>query len=934
MRRAWASSRRLGVLREFHATVAPWRIRSKSVSDLPTHIPISLSPVSDAEVPPTPTEWPPLALGVLENMRAFPQCILLTRVGGFYESYFEQAPTLASLLGIKLATRKWAGQRIPMAGFPIFQLDKYLKVLVQDHGQLVAICEEFKTDDRSLPFDRRVTRVVSPGTLIDERFLDPFHNNFILAITEQESGSYGLAWLDVSTADFQTAVSEDDKSLRDEVARIAPREIVLEGAICPPDHAIWDATDRISTSVARIPTPVASTTQTYMEHAWISEAERKTISLLTAYLQTRLMEHMPSLEVGLPHCQKATQVMHIDAATLNALEIRETNERSARGSLVSILRRTVTQGGARLLVQWLTSPSTNIPLIRARHAMVELFLRSAFLRQDVRTMMRGRVGDVLRTLQRISLRRNDVQDLLEIRDFIQVTDEITSCLAGSVAEPIGGAELQEILSRFTSLHALGQRLEAAIDEGVMEKRMRQQEVLLQAQDALYHGGVAPVDAQEPQKKRRTKRSASASLVLEEESWGDAIEHLIRPSSSPLLQTLTDEYNVQRQEARKLENDLRTMHDEPVTLKFLQGQGHVVHFPSSRGTVDASLSLAYKTKTTRTFYHAQWSRIGMKLQKLKDQLTECESRLLEALRLEVLEHTTKLRRNARLVDQLDVLLGFAQAAEELSLVRPTIDDSYSFNIQGGRHLGVEMGLLEQERLFTKNDLELGDTTRLHLITGPNMGGKSTFLRQNALITVLAQAGSFVPANAARIGVVDAIFSRVGAKDDLFHSRSTFMVEMAETADILHRATPRSFVIADEIGRGTNTSVGLSVAFSTLYTLAMKIQCRSLFATHYYELADMLGYQKDVNKRPLQAAVDFFCTRLEQREGTFLFSHHVRPGVNQESHGLAVAHLAGMPLDTMDLATRMHEWLVRHGHAHIRTAGLMEDLLPPIEPTQTS
>ena len=210
-------------------------------------------------------------------------------------------------------------------------------------------------------------------------------------------------------------------------------------------------------------------------------------------------------------------------------------------------------------------------------------------------------------------------------------------------------------------------------------------------------------------------------------------------------------------------------------------------------------------------------------------------MLEALRLEVLEHTAALRRNARLIDQLDVLLGFAQVAQELNLVRPIMDDSTSFDIQGGRHLSVEMGLLERERLFTKNDLKIGEGTRLHLITGPNMGGKSTFLRQNAVIAVLAQAGSFVPAEKARLGLVDAIFSRVGAKDDLFHSRSTFMVEMTETAELLHRATPRSFVIADEIGRGTNTSVGLSVAFSVLYTLVMRIQCRSLFATHYYELA---------------------------------------------------------------------------------------------------
>ena len=917
----------LRMLRSFHVCISTQKFVQKSIKDLP----IRLSPkalTNPAPISPNVSnEWPPLALGVMENMRSFPQCILLTRVGGFYESYFDQAPKVARMLSIKLASRKWAGQSIPMAGFPIHQLEKYLKVLVQDHGILVAICEEFKTSSSNAPFERRVTRVVSPGTLIDERFLDPFHNNFILAVSPPfNTSSYGIAWLDVSTADFGTAVQYDAKALRDAIVRIKPREVVLVSDAFDRSHPVYEATDRVKAALACIPAPEASQIKTEFidaSQAYMHQAENNAIQVLTSYLQTRLLDHMSDMSVNQSPLRASTDcTMRLDASTLSALEIRETQDQSTRGSLSSIVRRTVTQGGARLCVQWLTNPSMSLQLIRARHELVELFLQHAFVRQDLRSLMRIGAGDILRTLQRISLRRNDEQDLLEIRDFIRTSEAIIKILM-----PLDSQELQEMLQRFTPLSDLGERLERAIDERVMEKRLQQQEALFQSHDPSCAGGPTLTSDAPTLPKRAKRASASAELILTEKMWGDDIEHLIRPDSSPLLQTLTNEYNDLRLKARKLENAFREKHSEAVTLKFLMGQGHVVHFPSVKGEVDDSLSLAYKTKTTRTFYHAEWTRIGMKLQKLREQLSEYEGRMLEALRLEVLEHTAALRRNARLIDQLDVLLGFAQVAQELNLVRPIMDDSTSFDIQGGRHLSVEMGLLERVRLFTKNDLKIGKETRLHLITGPNMGGKSTFLRQNAVIAVLAQAGSFVPAEKARLGLVDAIFSRVGAKDDLFHSRSTFMVEMTETAELLHRATPRSFVIADEIGRGTNTSVGLSVAFSVLYTLVMRIQCRSLFATHYYELADILSenVSNQYETQALCRAIEFYCTRLEKQGDAMSFSHRVRPGVNRVSHGLDIARLADMPHDTIRIAEHMHTWLVQHGQAHLQTKGLLQDIL---------
>ncbi|WFD33891.1 hypothetical protein MCUN1_000717 [Malassezia cuniculi] len=863
--------------------------------------------------------WPPLAQCVRENMRAFPGCMLLTRVGGFYESYFDQAPTLASKISIKLAARRWNNQTVPMAGFPIHQLEKYLKVLVQDHGMLVAICEEFQqpsaADNSNVAFDRRVTRVVSPGTLIDERFLDPFTHNYILAIS-RSAGSYGLAWLDVSTADFATVNCQDDKSLRDEVARVRPREVVIqEGSFDIVDgerHIVWDTIENCGAVVSR----VSGGDDTLLQGSPnASRVERDAISMLTAYLRTRLMEHMPDMRVDARPAD--SHVMRLDAHTLGALEVRETmRERSARGSLTSTIRRTVTHGGARLLQEWLTQPSMSVSLIRARHAIVELFLSQQHLRHDLRVILRHGAGDVLRTMQRIALRRGDIQDMLEIRDFAGTVDRVMALLRQDMKSGPGWDELADLTDKFQSISGLCERLSEAIDERVIEKRLQRQEALLQSADDALAGG-ALVGSEETPRKRVPKKGP-ASLVIEEPLWGDDIEHLIRPSAASTLKTSTNEHTKLRREARQLENALRSSIGDAVTLRFLLGQGHVVHVPSTHKELPESFlehaTLSYKTKTTRTFYLAEWTRIGQRMQKLEASIAKKEGEYLRLLRDQVIAHAPVIRRNARLLEQLDVLLGFAQAAEELRLVRPVVDESACLEIRGGRHLGVELGLLEQHRMFTKNDVKFSEPERMHLVTGPNMGGKSTFLRQTAIIAILAQAGSFVPADAAHIGLVDRVFSRVGAKDDLFHSRSTFMVEMMETSEILRRATSRSLVIADEIGRGTNTSVGLSIAYATLHTLACKNKCRTLFATHYHELADMLGYSSD--NTALDGAVAFYCTTLETLPGGHVhYAHQVRPGVNRESHGLQVAQLADMPPETVALAEHTHKWLLRHESARL-------------------
>jgi DNA mismatch repair ATPase MutS len=314
--------------------------------------------------------------------------------------------------------------------------------------------------------------------------------------------------------------------------------------------------------------------------------------------------------------------------------------------------------------------------------------------------------------------------------------------------------------------------------------------------------------------------------------------------------------------------LRERYGDRVSLKFLLGQGFVVHFNDTaraRKTgpqPEAELNPAYRGRTTRTFYHPDWTQIGSRLTRMEAELRRLETLELQRLRQDVLVEAAALRRNVRFIDELDTLLGFAHLAQELNLVRPVVDDSRDFDVHDGRHLGVELGLLEQQRLFTPNNVSLSPTSRLHVISGPNMGGKSTYLRHAALLAILAQCGSFVPARAARLGIVDRVFSRVGARDDVSRDRSTFMVEMAETSEILRRATPRSLVIADEIGRGTTTETGVALAFATLHHLYHTNACRTLFATHLHELADMLGWAQEERRARLFPHVDFYCSDMEE------------------------------------------------------------------------
>ncbi|TKY87659.1 hypothetical protein EX895_003240 [Sporisorium graminicola] len=918
-------------------------------------------------------------------MARFPSTILLTRVGGFYESYFAQAPQLASILGIKLANRRWGGQDVPMAGFPVFQLEKYLKILVLDKGLLVAISEEFKGEaaaggkvGNATDIVRRVNRVVSPGTLIDEKFLDPFVNNFIVGVSalagEAEKGvRYGLAWLDVGTADFSTAVCEDFQTLRDEIARIGPKEVVIDAGTIEADQVDEgcvatsstnetkggqikiDVRELVADSSVYIshfhppppassePTPpsIEAAAQTTTHEGTtipatptptLDPVETATVHTLLSYLRTRLLDSdtsstLTSLTLSRPLHQRLESVMQIDAHTLSALEIRETGrEGSTRGSLFSVLRRTVTKGGTRLLQQWLCNPSTSIATINARFDLVELFQQRRELREDLRLTLRTGAGDVTRVLQKLVTRRNDEQDLLEVRDAIGAMEKVKGLMQRELAFLMGSdkekSTLEALKGKFFDLTELAGRLGSAIDERVIALRLERQETLAnEVQDIAASSGVSETSRAKIRSLSSvngTKAGASSKCsvtgraddISDDDAglWGDDFEHLIRPASSKTLTSLTRSHLSLRKSARQLEQRFQHAYaSDSVSLRYVLGQGYVVH---SRGkplpptppasAEDLTVHIAGKNRSTHTYYSPLWSALGSRLDRLGKEIQALEAVELEALRQGVLACASQLRTNAKVLDQIDVVLSFAQAAEEYGLTRPVVDESTEIDVCAARHLSVEMGLLERGRLFTPNSLSLSEERgKVHVITGPNMGGKSTFLRSIALLTILAQAGCFVPCSPpSRIGLVDRVFTRIGANDDVFRDRSTFMVEMSEVGEILHRATPRSLVIADEIGRGTSNLTGIAVAFATLKSLRER-GCRTLFATHFHEICDLVQRQDDCGA----AGVAFWSTDvLDDREGEdgLVFSHALRQGVNRNSYGLQVAKLANLPEDTLRCA----------------------------------
>jgi DNA mismatch repair ATPase MutS len=829
----------------------------------------------------------------------------------------------------------------PIAGFPYFQLDRFLKILVQDLNKYVAIVEEYpvsqntneKTKDGH-KFERRVARVVTPGTLIDEKFLDPDKNNFLLAVHFAEtldradlSGvplktitlvdeKVGLAWLDLTTGEFFTQVTRRTL-LPSSLARIGAREVIIDEALSEPrkreiellvtnDHRLLTIHTTTSDFVAMsewngiLESPVAKEVE-----STFTPEEKHAGHCLLDYVRNRLQGQDMTLKP--PMRKEVKEALGIDRNSLRGLEVLETaRDGLGKGSVLHAVRRTTTKSGARLLRDRLVSPSASLPEINERLDLVSSFHLNTHLRDQLIEQL-AKTSDVQRLVQKFTLNRGDADDMVSLTRAIGATASVErllrSCLdgTGEGSTLANVPSLQRLLDRIdlSGPTELGQRIANAIDEEGLNQKHRLEEdeasnVAAEVQKVIL-GSQDPSEIEAmPVKVKTNKKCETKEHDLEiEEPW------IMRRSASETIGRLHKSLDELKQEKTAMTQELKKGVDtELVNLKWTAGLGHIVHLKSNklalRTFVQEKLHgrIVGSTKSTMSFYYTEWSRLGGRTDQARVHIRNEELRIFSTLRQEVIKNLIQLRRNAAVMDELDVACSFATLAEEQSLVRPILNTGLTHKIVGGRHPTVKLGLEESGRSFVSNDLFLGDNERIWLVTGPNMAGKSTFLRQNALISILAQVGSYVPAEHAEIGLVDQIFSRIGAADDLFRDQSTFMVEMLETAAILKQATPRSFVIMDEVGRGTTPEDGTAVGYACLHHLYHVNKCRTLFATHFHALADMTEDMRHLGR---------YCTDvLEDPSGSFSFVHRLRAGVNRRSHALKVARLAGLPEPALEVA----------------------------------
>lgn len=521
-------------------------------------------------------------------------------------------------------------------------------------------------------------------------------------------------------------------------------------------------------------------------------------------------------------------------------------------------------------------------------------LNDAELRERTTVLLR-RCHDSHRLLQKFAFGRGDPDDLLALASTITATQDLVAILTRKKKE-------EEIIrAMMTRIHlngpsALSMRIKEAIDEeGVVQQHRLEDEEVGEMQ-ALAQEIIGSEGSKEDSSILRKKGVKKKPTSIREHYADDNEAWIMKPGASPILQQLHSELIILAEEKIALAQSLSDrLGVTSLTLRFTPGLGHICHVKGKDMRTDlSSVRSVSSSKSTRSFHHPEWTSLGQRLDQCRFRIRAEEQVVFNNLRKAVIANIVKLRRNATVLDELDITCSFAALASEKNWTRPILNTSSNHKILGGRHPTVEGGLEEEGRTFVSNDCFVGTPLKTWLITGPNMAGKSTFLRQNALITILAQVGSYVPAQYAELGIVDQLFSRIGSADNLYRDQSTFMVEMLETSFILRNATSRSFVIMDEIGRGTTPEDGMAVAFACLWHLGKVNRCRTLFATHFHVLADI------VEERGVEG-VGFFCTEVEEDDnGGFRYVHRLREGVNRRSHALKVARLAGLPEKAIGIA----------------------------------
>ncbi len=811
--------------------------------------------------------------------------LLFYRMGDFYEMFFDDAVIASRVLDIALTKRgQHGGEDIPMCGVPFHAYESYLAKLIRA-GHKVAICEQMESPEEAKKrgsksvVKREIIRTVTPGTIVEDALLDSRANNFLAALAILRDGAEAaLAWVDVSTGELSVRETGLDRIAAD-LAAIAPKELVLPEL---DEKSPWrDVVTACASAMTLTPQAAhlfdSAAGQRRILEAYevasldgfgdFTRAECGALGALIGYVILTQAGRMPALNP--PRRSAVSDMMVIDAATRSSLELLQTQAGARKGSLLWAIDRTVTGAGARLLASRLSAPLTDIKAISARHDAIGFFEGAPEICDRTRDALK-QTPDAARALSRLSALRGGPRDLANLRDALLQAREIAGALH------VDDAALPELLKR--AVIALEDR-----------------------------GG----------------EGFSALITMLREALAPDLPLLARDGGfiAKGYDEKLDSVRMLRDESRRVIAGLEAKYRELTGVKTLKIKhnnvlGYFVETPPSQGDRLTSAPL------NETFIHRQTlasairlttgelADLDAKITRARDEALARELALFDALCDAVLARRAEIAAMAAALAEIDIAAAGAVLAAEHRYVRPHLDESFSFEIRSGRHPVVERAASEA---FIANDCALGNEreARLWLVTGPNMAGKSTFLRQNALIAILAQAGLYVPAEAARIGVVDRVFSRVGAADDLAAGRSTFMVEMVETAAILNQATDRSLVVLDEIGRGTSTFDGMSIAWAAVEHLHDVNRCRGLFATHYHELTAL---------SEKLARLDNVSMKVRVWKGDVVFLHEVASGPADRSYGVAVARLAGLPPRAVKRAEAVLKMLEERGEA----GGAINDL----------
>ncbi|WP_090450297.1 DNA mismatch repair protein MutS [Dyella sp. OK004] len=809
----------------------------------------------------------PLMRQYLSAKAEHPEVLLFFRMGDFYELFYDDARKASRLLDITLTQRgQSAGQPIPMAGVPYHAVENYLARLVR-LGESVALCEQI--GDPALAkgiVERKVVRIVTPGTVTDAALLEERRDNLLLSIAAGPQGAYGLAWVDLASGRFLLSEVPSAEALAAELARLQPAETLVDESIAwprlvstlpglrkrQPWHFDSDAARRELNrffgtrdlggfGVESLPLAIAAA------------------GCLLGYVEETQKSALPHLS-GMA-VESASETIALDAATRRNLELDTHPSGRTEHTLLGVLDESVTPMGARLLRRWLNRPLRSRELLRYRHQAIGALIDSRRY-EGLREQLRG-IGDLERILARVALRSARPRDLSTLRD-------------GLAAAPALREEIATLDSPL--LHALVERIGDHADNAALLVRA----IVPQPPVLQRDGGVVA------------------------DGYDAELDELRR------LATHADQYLVEMEEREKAASGIST-------LKVGYNRVHGYYIEISKGQADKAPTHYTRRQTTKNaerYITEELKTFEDKVLSAKERSLMRERALYEALLDTLTEKLEALKAAATAMAELDVLTTLAERAVALDWSEPVLSDETGITIERGRHPVVEKVRAEP---FEPNDVKLDDARRMLVITGPNMGGKSTYMRQNALIVLLAHIGSYVPASRAEIGPIDRIFTRIGAGDDLSRGQSTFMVEMSETANILHNATEFSLVLMDEVGRGTSTYDGLALARAAAVHLAASSRAYTLFATHYFELTEL------ANEYPTIANVHLDAVEYGDQ---LVFMHAVKEGPANRSFGLQVAALAGLPKSVIADARRTLTELERGMHQQASAAAPKMDHSPQL------